>query len=134
MNTAVFVMEFKKLNKDNFMLYAMRNYTNSDCVGMGEFTEDLARVKYVKRLLKKYRRSGKIRPILLLNHLMVLGNVFGRTPAARILFHKLEPDTHSPLKTVLLYLDYIDERSVFDGVGMEAIPFDNRLAQILKQL
>jgi hypothetical protein len=84
-------------------------------------------------LLKKYKRSGRIRPILLLNHLMVLGNVFGRKPASRMLFFKLEKDIHEPLKTVLLYLDYIDEQSVFDGVLMDSIPFDERLAQILKQ-
>jgi hypothetical protein len=127
-------MDFKVLNRDNFMLYCMGNYTNPDCLGMSEFTEDLARIKYVKRLLKRYKRTGNLRTILLLNHLMVLGNVFGRTPAARMLFHKLECDIHAPLKTVLLYLDYIDERSVFDGVSVEDISIDERLAQILRGL
>lgn len=127
-------MDFKQLNRDNFMLYCMGNYTNPDCMGMVEFTEDLARIKYVKRLLKRYRRTGNLRTILLLNHLMVLGNVFGRTPASRMLFHKLESDIHSPLKTVLLYLDYIDERSVFDGVVVADLEIDDRLAQILRGL
>jgi len=116
------------------MLYAIGNYTNPDCVGMTEFNEDLSKIKYVKRLLKKYSRTGNIRPILLLNHLMIMGNVFGRTPTARMLFYKLECDIHAPLKTVLLYLDYIDERSVFDGVSVEDISIDERLAQILRGL
>ena len=127
-------MDFKALNRDNFMLYAMSNYSNPDCMGMNEFTEDLAKIKYVKRLLKKYKRTGKLRPILLLNHLMILGNVFGRTPAARMLFHKLEPDIHSLLKTTLLYLDYIHEGMVLDRVRVEGIPLDQRLAHILKGL
>ena len=127
-------MEIKVLTKENFMLYAMGNYTNPDCLSMNEFTEDLARIKYVKRLLKRYNRTGNLRTILLLNHLMVLGNVFGRTPASRMLFHKLESDTHSVLKTVLLYLDYIDERVVFDGLSVDNIPLDDGLAKILRNL
>ncbi len=127
-------MDFKELNRDNFMLYAMSNYSNPDCMGMNEFSEDLAKIKYVKRLLKKYKRTGKLRPILLLNHLMILGNVFGRTPAARMLFYKLESDIYPLLKTTLLYLDYIQESSVFDGVYVEQVHFDTRLANILKGL
>lgn len=127
-------MDFKALNRDNFMLYAMSNYSNPECMGMGEFTEDLAKIKYVKRLLKKFKRTGKLRPILLLNHLMILGNVFGRTPAARMLFYKLEADIHPLLKTTLLYLDYIHEGAVLDGIRIETVPMDQRLAQILKGL
>jgi len=127
-------MEFKTLNRDNFMLYCIGNYTNSDCMGMAEFTEDLARIKYIKRLLKRYKRTGNIRIILLLNHLMVLGNVFGRTPASRMLFYKLESSIHPLLKTVLLYLDYIDEQTVFDGLITADVPIDNKLAAVLKEL
>lgn len=127
-------MDFKRLTKDNFMLYAMGHYTNPDCVGMNEFNEDLSKIKYVKRLLKRYVRCGNLRTILLLNHLVVLGNVFGRTPAARMLFFKLESETHSPLKTVLLYLEYIDEGTAFDGITLDAIPLDGKMAQILRKL
>ncbi len=127
-------MDFKELNRDNFMLYAMSNYSNPDCIGMNEFNEDLAKIKYVKRLLKKYKRTGKLRPILLLNHLMILGNVFGRTPAARMLFYKLESDIHPLLKTTLLYLDYIHEGMALDCIRVESIPLDQRLAHILKGL
>lgn len=122
------------LTKDNFMLYAMGNYTNPDCMGMAEFNEDLSKIKYVKRLLKKYRRSGRIRPILLLNHLVIMGNVFGQHATARMLFHKLEGDIHPALKTVLMYLNYIDERMIFDGVAVGDVPLDMKLAEELKRL
>jgi hypothetical protein len=127
-------MDFKILTRDNFMLYAMGNYTNPDCMGMTEFNEDLCKIKYVKRLLKRYIRTGNLRTILLLNHMVVLGNVFGRTPAARMLFFKLESDTYPALKTVLLYLDYIHEGTVFDEIKVEDIPFDGKLGQILRKL
>lgn len=127
-------MEFKQLTRDNFMLYAMGNYTNPDCMGMTEFNDDLSKIKYVKRLLKKYRRTGKIRPILLLNHLMILGNVFGREAASRMLFYKLESDIHPPLKTVLLYLNYIDDGMILDGRVLADIPMEMKLADILRRL
>lgn len=127
-------MDFKVLTKDNFMLYAMGNYTNPDCMGMAEFNEDLSKIKYVKRLLKKYRRSGRIRPILLLNHLVIMGNVFGQHATARMLFHKLDGEIHPALKTVLMYLNYIDERMIFDGVAVGDVPLDMKLAEELKRL
>lgn len=111
----------------------MSNYTNSDCMGISEFTDDLAKMKYVKRLLKKYTRSKEIRPILLLNHLVVLGNIFGPYPTSRMLFYKLESEIHSPLKTVLLYLNYIEDTMFFDDIYIENIPMDQRLADILKK-
>ena len=127
-------MDFKKLNRDNFMLYAMGRYTNPQCTGMAEFGEDLNRIKYVKRLLKKYKRSGKIRPILLLNHLTVLGNVFTPMGAARMLFFKLEHDLHPCLKTALLYLNYIGEGMVLDETPVDTIPMDGRLGEVLRRL
>jgi len=127
-------MQIRTLTKDNFMLYAMGNYTNPDCRGMTEFNDDLSKIKYVKRLLKKYKRTGKIRTILLLNHLVILGNVFGQTAASRMLFYKLETDIHPPLKTVLLYLNYIHEGMVIDGLIVSEIPMDMRLAETLRTL
>jgi hypothetical protein len=127
-------MDINILTKDNFSLYAMGNYTNPDCMGMDEFLEDISKIKYVKRLLKRYNRCGTLRTILLLNHIMVLGNVFGRAAASRMLFHKLETDTYPALKTVLMYLEYIDERMIFDGIVVSDIPMDGKLAQILRQL
>jgi len=127
-------MDFKKLNRENFLLYAMGKYTNPQCEGMNEFAEDMNRIKYVKRLLKKYKRSGKIRPILLLNHLTVLGNVFSPIGAARMLFFKLEPELHAPLKTALLYLNYIGEGMVLDNTPVDSVQMDGRLGEVLRRL
>lgn len=127
-------MEFKKLTRENFVLYAMGQYTNPECVGITEFNEDMSRIKYVKRLLKKYKRTGKIRPILLLNHLLILGNVFTPRVAARLLFFKLDESLHPPLKTALLYLNYIGEGMVLDERQLDAIPLDGRLAEALRSL
>ena len=124
-------MEIKSLTRENFLLYAMSNYTNSDCMGISEFTDDLAKMKYVKRLLKKYTRSKEIRPILLLNHLVVLGNIFGPYPTSRMLFYKLESEIHSPLKTVLLYLNYIEDTMFFDDIYIENIPMDHLVSQTI---
>ena len=127
-------MDFKALNRDNFMLYAMGNYSNPDCVGINEFNEDISKIKYVKRLLKKFKRTEKIRIILLLNHLIILGNVFGQRAASRMLFYKLESDIHPELKTVLLYLEYIDDDSVLDGIRVSELPLNGKLAVLLKNL
>lgn len=127
-------MNFRKINAENFMLYAIGQYTNPQCEGMTEFEEDLSRIKYVKRLLKKYHRTGKVRPILLLNHLTILGNVFTPMGAARMLFFKLDSNIHPSLKTALLYLNYIGEGFVLDEVVLDDIPMDGRLAAALKSL
>lgn len=127
-------MNFRKINTENFMLYAIGQYTNPQCEGMTEFEEDLSRIKYVKRLLKKYHRTGKVRPILLLNHLTILGNVFTPMGAARMLFFKLDSNIHPSLKTALLYLNYIGEGFVLDEVVLDDIPMDGRLAAALKSL
>jgi len=127
-------MDFKKLNRENFMLYAIGQYTNPECEGMVEFQEDMNRIKYVKRLLKKYKRTGSIRPILLLNHLVVLGNVFGPRVASRLLFFKLDDTLHPSLKTALLYLNYIGEGMVLDERHLDTIPLDGRLAEALRSL
>jgi len=127
-------MNFRKINRENFLLYAMGQYTNPQCEGMTEFEEDLSRIKYVKRLLKKYHRTGEVRPILLLNHLTILGNVFTPMGAARMLFFKLDAAQYPALKTVLLYLDYIGEGMILDETAMDSISMDGRLAEVLRRL
>lgn len=127
-------MNFRKINRENFLLYAMGQYTNPQCEGMTEFEEDLSRIKYVKRLLKKYHRTGKVRPILLLNHLTILGNVFTPMGAARMLFFKLDSNIHPSLKTALLYLNYIGEGMILDEMVLDEIPMDGRLAAALMSL
>ena len=73
---------------------------------MDEFNEDLNRIKYIKRLLRKYIKTGILRERLILNHLIILQNVFGPTVTSRILFFKVDKELYSELKTFLIYLNY----------------------------
>lgn len=96
----------ENLHDDNFMIYAMKSYDKPNCI-MSEFEEDLKRLKYVKRLIRRYRVTGELRERLLLNHITILGNVFGVEAAVRMLFYKLDRDDFDILKTFLLFLNYM---------------------------
>lgn len=99
-----FAMEVALLNDSNFMQYAVSAYTNPSCVGMREFIEDLSRIKYIKRLLRRYKKTGELREQLLTNHFIILSNVFGITGAARLLFFKVEPELHPEVKTFMVHI------------------------------
>jgi hypothetical protein len=96
----------ENLHDDNFMIYAMKCYDKPNCI-MSEFEEDLKRLKYVKRLIRRYRVTGELRERLLLNHITILGNVFGVEAAVKMLFYKLDRDDFDILKTFLLFLNYM---------------------------
>ncbi len=126
-------MEIKTLTKENFLIYAINNYQNSDCLGISEFTEDLSKIKHIKRLLNKYTRTGEVRGILLLNHIIILANVFGSRAASRMLFYKLEKKVYPALKTILLYLNYIEDNEQIDLVSIQDIPMDAKLYILLRR-
>jgi hypothetical protein len=94
------------LNSDNFILYAMKAYDKPNAI-QSEFEEDLKRLKYVKRLIKRYRSTGDLKERLILNHIIILANVFGVEPTVRMLFFKLDEEDYSVLKTFLLFLEYM---------------------------
>lgn len=96
----------ENLTEDNFLIYAMKCYTSPNCI-MSEFQEDLSRIKYIKRLIRRYKATGEVKERLLLNHIIVLANVFGVEGAVRMLFYKVEPDDYHILKTFLLFLNYM---------------------------
>ena len=99
---------FDDLNDSNFLLFASKAYDSPNCV-MSEFEEDLNRIQYIKRLITKYNNGGELKDRLILNHLMVLYNVFGVDAATRILFFKLEPEDYPVLKTFLVFLNFMPE-------------------------
>ena len=117
------------LTEKTFLNFAMKIYDNPNCTSADEFEEDLNRVKYVKRLLNKYKEKCILRSRLLLNHTIVLTNVFTVQGAARILFYKLEKDLHPSLKSLLIFLesspDYIPE------IDINKIPSDVKLLKLL---
>jgi len=97
---------FDNLNDDNFMLYAMKAYDKPNAV-ISEFEEDLKRIKYVKRLIKRYKATGELKERLILNHIIILSNVFGIEATVRMLFYKIDSSDYSILKTFLLFLNYM---------------------------
>ena len=125
-------MNFKSLNKNNFMMYAMKMYTNPQCVGMDEFNEDLNRIKYIKRLLGRYDKKGFMRERLVLNHIIILSNVFGAEACSRILFYKIEEQFHSYIKSFLLYLNLLPVQ--IPEVNLQKIPSDHKIDTMLRGL
>lgn len=104
-------MKFTELNDDNFLLFAIKNYDNPHCSTKDDFYEDLKRFKYIKRLLKKYIKTGDLRVHLLLNHIIIIYNLFADA-GTPLLFYKLEKEYWPPLKTILIFLDRLDINSM----------------------
>ena len=128
-------MSFDDLNNDNIMMYAMKAYDKPDCI-MSEFKDDMKRFNYLKRLFRRYRKVDELREQLVLNHLVVLYNVFGPEVTSRMLFFKMSKDDYSALKTYLLFLSIMPER--IRGIkGQDIIssdiPIDPRVAEVLRQ-
>lgn len=94
------------LTEESFLLFAMKSYDSPNVI-LSEFEEDLKRVKYIRRLIKKYLISNDLKERLILNHLIILSNTFGVENSVRILFFKLKPEEYAVLKTFLLYLNYM---------------------------
>lgn len=101
-------MIFNELNEDNFLLFAIKNYENPQSVTKEDFDRDLNLFKYIKRLLKRYKNTGELRTHLLLNHFIVLYNIFGEA-ATPMLFFKLEKDLWSSLKSFIVFLGKFPE-------------------------
>ena len=101
-------MKFNELNESNYMLFAIKFYDNPQAVTKEDFEDDLKRIKYIKRLLKRYKNTGELRVHLILNHLTVLFNVFDEA-AVPLLFYNLEEDLWYYLKSFLIFLNRLSE-------------------------
>lgn len=124
------------LEDDNFMIYAIKAYDKPYSV-MAEFESDLKRVKYIKRLLKKYVQSGEIKERLVLNHIIILSNVFGAEFTTKLLFFKIEKEYYTQLKTFLLYLGFMPDRIRYvrgSEIISSDIQVDMQIAQKLRKL
>jgi len=96
---------FDKITKKNWLFYAIKNYNVPNLDSEQEFYEDVKRFKYLKRLFRKYKTSGELKTRLVLNHIIVLSNVFGNEAAATLLLFKIEREYWPILKTFLQYLN-----------------------------
>jgi hypothetical protein len=101
-------MKFDELNEDNYLLFAIKFYDNPQAVTKDDFEDDLKRIKYVKRLLKRYKNTGVLKTHLILNHLTVLFNVFDDA-AVPLLFYNLEKDLWPYIKSFLIFLNRFPE-------------------------
>ena len=94
---------FDDLNDENFMMYAVKCYNSPQCI-MSEFEGDIKRTKYLKRLFRRYKTTKILKERLILNHIILLNNVFGVEATSRILFYKIDERDYDLLKTFLDYL------------------------------
>ena len=128
---------FEDLNDDNFLLFAMKFYDNPQCLSETDFNNDLKIFKYVKRLLNRYKRTGEIKERLMLNHLIMLGNVFPVQVVSRILFFKIPEQYWSALKTFLIFLNYMPEKiNSINGKNILSsdIQLDMKIANKLRKI
>ena len=103
---------FENLTKDNITMYAIKHYHNPSCEGMSEFSDDMKRFKYVKRLFRKYKDTGVLKERLLLNHIIVLNNLFGAEASSTLLFFKTEQEYWPILKSFLEFLNIMPENDL----------------------
>ena len=96
-------MIFNELTEENFLLFAIKNYENPQAVTKEDFDKDLNHFKYIKRLLKRYKNTGQLKTHLLLNHFIILYNIFGEATTP-MLFHKIEEDLWPSMKTFVMFL------------------------------
>ena len=96
------------MNESNYLLFAIKFYDNPQAVTKDDFESDLKRIRYVKRLLKRYKNSGELKVHLILNHLIILFNVFNDATVP-LLFYNLEEELWPSIKSFLLFLNRIPE-------------------------
>jgi hypothetical protein len=101
-------MRFDELNENNYILFAIKYYENPQSVTMEDFESDLKRIRYVKRLLKRYKNTGELKTHLIVNHLIILFNVFNDA-AVPLLFYNLEQELWPSIKSFLLFLNRLPE-------------------------
>lgn len=127
-----------ELTEDTFVMYAMKHYDNPGCKGVVEFEDDLKRFRYLKRLFKKYNTGKGLKERLIVNHLVILCNLFGPEPATRMLFFKIDRQYWSQLKTFLVFLNtmpvgfsFIAEQGIVEGYE---ISIDEKVSKALENI
>ena len=119
---------YEKITTENVMMFAIKHYDNPQCEGGKEFYDDMKRFKYIKRLFKKYSLSGQLKERLLLNHIIILRNLFGTEACVTLLLFKTQNEYLSVLKSFLIFLNMIREDELTD------IKSDNYVLETLRKL
>lgn len=131
-------MHTDQLDETNFLLYAAKHYDNPSCFDTLEFYEDLNRFKYLKRLFSRYDETSELKERLILNHIIVLYNLFGVEAATRMLFFKLK-GYYQYLKPFLVFLNYCPEKVIGIGIDNKTITtsdilMDPTIVQTLRKI
>tara|TARA_B100000287_G_scaffold9561_1_gene9585 strand:+ start:11 stop:373 length:363 start_codon:yes stop_codon:yes gene_type:complete len=119
---------FKEITKDNWLLFAQQNYDNPTLEKDKEFYDDIKRFKYLKRLFRRYKLIGEIKVRLIVNHIIVLQNVFGVEAACILLLYKIDEQYWPILKTVLKHLDYLYPHE------LNEVEIDENIKKLLEEL
>lgn len=126
-------MDSTILTDENYIMYAIKHYDNPSCSGEEEFLNDLSRIHSIKRLLHRYLRDGEARERQILNHLIILYNVFGDA-ATKLIMHKLEPEMYPAIKTYMLFIERVPERKVIGLDNLYKSTVDLKIATILRRI
>ena len=120
--------KFDTLTNKNFELFAAQAYNNPECMDIEEFKDDLSRFKYIKRLLRRYADHKDLQERLILNHLIVIYNVFGIKAANKMIWFKVEPEHYHFIKPFLVFLHFLPLSDKVE-IGM-----DERIVEVLRKL
>lgn len=123
-------MNFSELNEDNYLFFAIKNYDNPHAVTKEDFYDDMRRFRYIKRLIKKYRKMGELQLHLLLNHIIIVYNLFGEA-ATPLLFFKMETEYWSVVKSIMIFLDRYPENPT---ESLNNIPVDENILRQLREI
>jgi hypothetical protein len=126
-------MVSEKLNEGNFLVYAMHHYDNPQCHSLQEFEEDIKKFLYLKKLLSRYKNYDELRERLILNHIIVLYNIFGES-ATRMLFYKIDESCWDVLVTFLVYLDRMPAELPEYGIILSDIVLDETIISTLRKI
>lgn len=121
-----FIMGEYTFTEENFLLYMMKFYDNPGCTGIHEFHDDLKRIRYIRRLLRKYVESSELRERLILNHIIVLNNLFGVDITTKALLFKIESEYHQYLKPFMAYLNM--------PVELDGLVLDEKIITVLRNI
>ena len=123
----------EKLNEANFLIYAMHHYDNTQCYSLAEFEDDLKKFLYLKKLISRYKNNGDLKERLILNHIIVLYNLFGEA-TTKMLFYKVDEECWDILVTFLVYLNLMPETIPDYGIILSEIVLDERVISTLRKI
>ena len=124
---------FEKITEENFLLFSMHHYDNPQCSNLDEFNEDLKRFVYLKKLFMRYKDNGDLRERLIINHIIVLHNLFG-IATTEMLFLKIDKEYWQALITFLVYLGRMPEEVPDFGIKLSEVTLDEKVISVLRKI